>query len=572
MEAGGMQNMYVRKPSRKLVLAICLATAVVLAISGIGYSATPRATDFPRFIPVVSGRNGAVAAPSSAATSVGLKVLMDGGNAIDAAVSAAATATVSEFMASGIGGHGIMVMYWAKTGEVKVLDWGGFLPHAFTLDQFGTPATPPPETSVLDTIFPGTLAGWAEALKSYGTISLSDALQPAIEYAEEGIAVNPWIANSAEDYAIDTLKDAFPELVEICMPEGRMPKVGDILKFPDLAQTYKLIAEKGPDVFYKGELGDKVVSYLNENGSRFTKEEFANYKPIWRDTLSTTYRDEYEIFVAKNQNFTPVVLTMFNIWENFDLRNMGIISPETLHLIIETSKIALADRTAYYGDPDFVDVPYDILTSKDYGKRMAQRIDMKKAAPDMPGELKSGESTTNIAVVDKDHNMVLITQTLGDFFGSRHVVPGTGIILNNEGLFFDFEPVNGPNYPAPGKRVENQMGGVIVLKNGKVWGGMGTPGGTQIPLIMAQVFMRMIDHDLKIQDAIEVPRTRYRGNQNVQIEKAVPWETIEQLWQMGHRVTNPSYLCGISGVWVDPDTGVMEAGAEPSRNYWRGAY
>jgi gamma-glutamyltranspeptidase/glutathione hydrolase len=564
--------MGMNKSFRKAVLAICFALTITLALSGIGYSRTPRATDFPRFIPVVSGRNGAVAAPSSAATSVGLKVLMDGGNAIDAAVSAAATATVSEFMASGIGGHGIMVMYWAETGEVKVLDWGGFLPHALTMDQYGTPPTPPPETSVLDTIFPGTLAGWAEALRSYGTISLSDALQPAIKYAEEGIPVNPWIADSVVDYAVDAYKDIFPELADVCLIDGRRPKVGEILKFPDLANTYRQIAEHGPDLFYKGELGDKIVSYLNENGSRFTKEEFETYKPIWRDTLSTTYHDEYEIFVAKNQNFSPVILTMFNIWENFDLRNMGIISPETLHVIIETSKIALADRTAYYGDPDFVDVPYDILTSKDYGRRMAARIDMTKAAPDRPGDLNTGESTTNIAVVDKDHNMVLITQTLGDFFGCMHVVPGTGIILNNEGLFFDFVPVDGPNYPAPGKRVENQMGGVIALKNGKVWAGMGCPGGTQIPLIMAQVLMRMIDHDLRIQDAIEVPRTRYRGNGQVQIEKAVPWETIEQLWRMGHYVTNPSYLCGISGVWVDPETGVMEAGAEPSRNYTRGAY
>ena len=196
--------------------------------------------------------------PSSAATSVGLKVLMDGGNAIDAAVSAAATATVSEFMASGIGGHGIMVMYWAETGEVKVLDWGGFLPHALTMDQYGTPPTPPPETSVLDTIFPGTLAGWAEALRSYGTISLSDALQPAIKYAEEGIPVNPWIADSVVDYAVDAYKDIFPELADVCLIDGRRPKVGEILKFPD--GEYLWANHKDPNL-YK-EVGDKMVNYL----------------------------------------------------------------------------------------------------------------------------------------------------------------------------------------------------------------------------------------------------------------------------------------------------------------------
>lgn len=500
----------------------------------------PRASN--KTIPVVSGRNGVVVSESSVAPSLGLKVLMDGGNAIDAAITTAAALTVADFTMCGIGGHGTMMMYWAETGEVKCLDFGGYLPSKFSIDQYGTPPNPPPLRDPKSSILPGTLAGWAEALDKYGTISLAEALSPAIKLAEEGFVLNP-----CEQERIDRIHDLtplFPEGAKLWMPGGRVPKVGQTLKFTDLANTYKLIAEEGPDVFYKGELGDKIVQYMNENGSRFTKEDFANYKPIWRDTLSNTYRDHYEVFVPKNQNFSPVILTMLNIWENFNMRGMGVLSPETIHLIIEANKVALADRTAYYGDPDFSEVPYEILTSKAYAKRIAEGISMDKASPEKPGNIEGleGSCTTNLAVVDKDHNVVCITQTIGSAFGSMHVVPGTGITLNNEGQFFDLEPINGPNYPEAGKRVENQMGAAIVLKDGKIWLGVGAPGGTRIPPNIALLIRSMIDHDFRIQEAIEVPRITYIGNGITEIERGIPWEVQEELWKMGHYFQEPSVM------------------------------
>ena len=264
---------------------------------------------------------------------------------------------------------------------------------------------------------------------------------------------------------------------------------------------------------------------------------------------------------------------MLNIWENFDMKGLGLLSADDIHVVAEASKVALADRTAYYGDPAFTEIPYEILTSKAYAKRIAERIDMQKASPEKPGAIEESEgSTTNIAVVDKDNNACLITQTLGSSLGCMHVVPGTGITLNNEGKYFDLEPLDGPNYPAGGKKVENQMGPAIVLKDGKIHMGVGTPGGTKIPLIIAQVIMRMIDHGFRIQDAIELPRIRYVGRGTVQIEKGVPWEVLERLWQMGHYIQVPTGLCGVSGFVIDPESGVIEAGAEPSRNYTRVAY
>ena len=552
----------------KTVFLVVLLTSVMGILAGTGMA---QQKHHYWQIPVVNGTHGAVASGSPIASQMGLKVLMDGGNAVDAAVTTATMLSVGDSNMCGIGGHGIMMLYWAKTGEVKCLDWGGFLPHKFTVDQWGTPPEIPtrdPQCSIL----PGTLAGWAEALDKYGTISLAKALEPAIKYAEEGVPLIPTLAVYTENRA-DLIK-VFPELAKIYMPGGRVPKMGDMLKFKDLANTYRKIAKEGPEVFYKGELGDRIVKYLNEHGSRFTKEEFANYKPIWRDTLSTAYRDRYEVFVPKNQNFSPTILTMLNIWENFDMKSLGLLSPETIHLVIEAMKIALADRTAYYGDPAFTEIPYEILTSKAYAKRLVQeRIDMQKASPDKPGEIEGLEgATTNLAVVDKDHNVCCITQTLGSGFGCCHVVPGTGIILNNEGQFFDLEPVGGPNYPGAGKRVENQMGPAIVLKDGKIFMGVGTPGGTMIPLAIAEVIMRAIDYDLGIQEAIEVPRIRYRGKGIAQLEEGIPWEVREKLWQMGHYIQDATSICRVTAVTVDPESGIVEGGADSDGNCIAVAY
>jgi gamma-glutamyltranspeptidase/glutathione hydrolase len=329
----------------------------------------------------VTGVHGAVACAGSVAPSVGLKVLMDDGNAIDAAIATEATVTVTTSYMCGIGGHGTMVVYWAETGEVMALDFGTGVPKAFDVSRWGTPLTYPAETDVANTVLLATLAGWAEALDKLGTTTLAEALQPAIPHAEDGIPVNSAFVHFMSWYD-DLILNAFPKAAKMFMPKGRAPKEGEILKFPDLAATYRLIAEKGPDVFYKGGLGDKVLAYLNEQGSMFTKEEFVNYKPIWREVLSTTYRDEYEVSVIENQDFSPVILTMFNIWENFDMQNIGAVSADELHLILETGKAVLPHKAAYYGDPDFDDVPYDILTSKEYAAKCAAEIDMSVAGPE----------------------------------------------------------------------------------------------------------------------------------------------------------------------------------------------
>ena len=567
-----------------IAVLVCLISVSCLTSTSSGAADAPKAdTEFIfqkaayRPVHINMGSNGGVAAGGPMGPSVGVKVLMDGGNAIDAAVTAAVMSTVTQYSMNNIGGHGGMTVYLAATKEVKFLNWGGGLPKAFHISDWGNPPVEPPSRSVANTVLPGTLKGWEVALKTYGTISLADALAPAIEYAEKGFPVYPALARHMASVADEV--ELYPEFRDLIYPNGRPPREGEILKFPDLANTYKRIAREGTGIFYGGDLGQKIVSFLNEHGSRFTIEEFANYEPWWDDMLKTTYRGEYEIYAPKNQNFTPVVLEMFNMWENFDLPKMHPLAADTLHILGEVHKIALADRV-YYGDPAFSNIPYNTLVSKEYGNAAASLIKMNKVLPDLPagdqlGMLTSAlamdsersslyrSTTTSIGAVDKWGNVVLITQTIGAGHGSMHVVPGTGIILNNEGVYFDLHPTNGPNYPGPAKKVENQMGGVMVLKGGKFYAGAATPTGWQIPLQIAEVLQRMVDYNLNPQEAIELPRYSYRGSGRLMVEPDVHEKVRNDLASRGHNVITGFPTFGMVAIKIDPVTDARQLAGDP---------
>ena len=321
-------------------------------------------------MPIVSGMNGMVATASPLASAVGLRVLMEGGNAVDAAIAAGSILSLDEPYFSGIGGHGIMMLHRASTGETECLDFGGFAPRGFTIDQWGTPPAYDVR-NICSAIFPATLAGWAEALDRYGSWSLAEVLQPTIDYAEAGIPMRPVVHNFIAGVAEDAR--AFPEFARIFLPGGRVPEVGQIVKYQDLANTFRQIASEGAEVFYNGELADRIVGYFNEQGARFSREEFADYAPRWCGTMDTTYRGDYQVIVPKCQVCSPVILTQLNIWDRFDLKAMRHLTPESLHLGIEAAKIAFADRRTYCGDADFTEVPYQRLASRSYAKALAVR-------------------------------------------------------------------------------------------------------------------------------------------------------------------------------------------------------
>lgn len=508
------------------------------------------------------GRNGMVACTSPLAAMMGVRILAEGGNAFDAAVVTAAMLTVELPEMCGIGGHGIATIYDAKAGKVRCLDFGGQLPAAFSIDQWGDPPVKP-EFTVLPTILPGTLKGWATLLEEYGTISLAKALEPAIFYAENGVAAKPDLINFM-NFFDEELFALHPELAKYMMPQGRFPKPGEVLKRPELADTYRLIARRGPDVFYKGELGDKIIAFLNENGSRFTKREFAEYKPRWREVISSTYRGRYEVFVPKAQVASPVILTLLNMWENFDLSSLGHYTPDYLHIMLESAKTAFADRRTYYGDPAFTRIPYDTLVSKEYGRQLAERIDMNRASAGLePGDVSKlgGGHTTHLVVVDRWGNIVSLTQTLGFLWGSWHVVPGTGITLNNEGMYFDLEPPNGPNYPMANKLSQHDMSPTIIFKDGKPFMTLGTPGGEAITQIIPQVISNVIDFGMPVQKAVDAPRVGHIEGLWVQFE-GLSQETERDLRRRGHDLDGWSIRGYINCIMIDHETGTLWGGAD----------
>lgn len=527
-------------------------------------------------MPAVAGTRGVVASASPLASVQGLKVLMDGGNAVDAAIATAAVLGLDEPYFSGIGGHGILMLHLAGSGEVKCLDFGGFAPHEFTIDQWGTPPAYR-NGDVVSSVFPGTLAGWAEVLEQHGTLSLAETLQPAIGYARAGVPARPVVIDFIAGVH-DRMK-TFPELARIFLPEGRIPRAGEVIGHEDLARTFEQIAEHGAAHFYRGPLADEIVRYFNANGARFTKREFADYRPRWRDTLATTYRDGYRVIVPKCQVCAPNILTQLNIWESFDLAALGPLTPEALHLGIEAAKIAFADRKTYCGDPDFSAVPYGQLISKAYGAALAGRIDLDRAAPERPGAAPDdgrGGGTTHLTVVDKDRNAVAMTLTLGPDFGSMHVVPGTGIILNNEGVFFDLEPPGGPNYPAAGKLVQHDMSPTMVLKDDRLFLALGSPGAQGITQTIPQVISKIVDHGLDVQGAIESDRYRYYGAGRVRLGEGIPGEVLEKLRAKGHEILPPGappiWAGGFHAVMVDCTTGTLTGGADPRRGGLAVAY
>lgn len=520
-------------------------------------------------MPAICGKNGMVASASPLASAVGLKVLMDGGNAMDAAITTASMLSVDEPYFSGIGGHGIMTLYWAANGAIECLDFGGGMPQGFTIDQWGEPPAYP-SRDVSSAIFPATLAGWAQALEKYGTLSLAETLQPVIHYAETGVAVRPVV----RDFIDRIFEDAkqFPEFAKIFLPRGRVPAVGETLVYEDLAKTLRAIANEGVSLFYRGELAERMVSYLNAHGSRFTREEFASYEPRWRETIRTTYRDEYEIIVPKCQVCAVNILTQLNVWEHFDLKNSGLCTPDSLHVGIESAKMAFADRKNYCGDPDFSEVPYERLAAKAYAQDLAARITMEQVCPERPGDIRQRTNkggTTHLTVVDRDGNAVAITQTIGPDFGCLHVIPGTGVILNNEGVYFDLDPVDGPNYPQAGKLSQHDMSPTLVLRDGKLVLALGTPGAIGITQTIPQVISNVIDHGLDIQTAIDADRYRYYGNGEVRLGEGISNDVRDALAARGHRLLPPSatpmWAGGFNAVAGDPVNGTLTGGADPRR-------
>lgn len=525
--------------------------------------------------PVVMGARGMVTSAHPLASLAGLRMLMQGGNAVDAAVATAAALNVCEPYMSGLGGDGYLLLYTAKDRTLRALDYVGRSPHAATLDAFAGPADK--ERGIKSPLVPGSPGGWLTALETYGTLDRQTVFTPALEYAERGVPIT--LKNHL--FFTEGAGRLNPEARATFLPSGTAPAPGTILKQPHLAATYRALIEGGQEAFYRGPLGERIVRFVQERGGLLTMRDLHDFTPEWQETVGTTYRG-YEIRTVRPPCSGFQYLETLNILEGFDLAAAGQNSARTLHLLAEAMKLAVADRIAYAARPD---APLAGLLSKEYAERRRALIDPDRARPSegerfgeaaVAGAIRAGtpgdyshECTTHFDVVDSEGNAVSVTQSIGAFFGSGVMAGDTGIMLNNFVYWFDLHP-DSPNVLGPHQKIEMCMAPAAVFHDGNLFMVIGTPGSFGILETTPQMLSNVLDHGYSVQAAIEAPRFRTYAGTTLDIEARVPDAVRAELTRLGHdvRVVDAwsPVVGGGQGIMLDPESGARLGGADPRRD------
>jgi gamma-glutamyltranspeptidase/glutathione hydrolase len=560
--------------------------------------------------PVIRGRHAAVASMKAEATEAARRILDGGGNAFDAAVGGQAALAVTDFSLNGIGSDAVLLIYNAKDKKVYSVNAEPRAPKLATIEwyQKNNDGKIPQSDGLLSGGIPGVVDAWYTLLDRWGTMSFEQVLQPAIDLAENGFPLSEYGAS----YIAETKKILkYPTTVKIYMPNGRPPKAGEILKNPVLARTLKKLVEaektnqsKGRhealkaarDRFYKGDIAKEFAAFSEANGGLFRYEDFAEYTAEVESPVSIHYRG-YQIYKNPSSSQGPTELIALNLLEGYDLKGMGLNSPDYLHTSAEAVKLAMGDREKYLGDMDYIKIPYDGLLSKDYARERRKLIDPAKASLDLrPGspekfadsspldrpvhEVLDGDArhdgdTSYIAVVDKDRNMVSFEPSLHDLFGTGVVMGNTGLIFNCRGDYYSL--VRGEaNALEPGKRPRSTLQSTLIMKDGQPYAILGSPGGDDQVIRTIQTLINMIDFGMNIQQAIEAPRwssrafpaspfphTMHPGD--LAVESRIPESTRQALISRGHklRVDPPWSLGSNAGLVLDMKTGILSAGADP---------
>ncbi|MBP6819985.1 MAG: gamma-glutamyltransferase [Acidobacteria bacterium] len=506
--------------------------------------------------------NGMVATSQPLASAAGLRILQQGGNAVDAAVAAAAVLCVVEPMMVSPGGDLFALVWDAKKKELKALNASGRSPKAASIEEMkkrGFTKTPP--DGIHSVTVPGAVDGWAKLLERYGTMKLSQVLQPAIDYAERGFPVTDVIAGDW-DNAIQYKANA--DFAATFLPNGKPLAAGEIFTNKNLANTLKLVAAKGRDVFYTGEIGQKILKFAQAQGGLHTAQDFANHTSNWLDPISTTYRG-HTVYELPPNNQGLAVLEMLNILEGYDVKSLGHNSAEYLHLLVEAKKLAYADRAWHIADPAFYKAPLEKLLSKEYAAELRRKIDAGKAGSDTPPSSRGGEDTVYLTVVDKDHNAVSFIQSIFSAFGSGLVAGDTGVVLHNRGAGFSFDP-NNPNKLEGGKRPFHTLIPGMVFRDGKPWLTFGLMGGDMQAQGHAQVLLNLIDFGMDVQQAGEQARFRHFES-GLALESAIGSDVRKLLEAKGHKLTiAPGMFGGYQAIVIDPKTGALFGGSDPRKD------
>lgn len=597
--------------SSRVTRAIGLALLVVVGMLLAG----PSLADWPEETPGVSGvtlpetaqgqppswtgkafRQGVVAVAHPLAAEAGAQALEKGGNAFDAAAAIQFALNVVEPQFSGIGGGGFMVIHLAKSKETFALECREKAPAAATPDMFVPTSS---QTNGLAVGVPGTLMCLSTALENWGTTSLAEAVQPAIKLAEEGFHINRFLAADIQS----SRTNIQPETRAVFRPNGVPLREGDLLVQPDLAKTFRLIAEQGPDVFYRGEIAPNIVEAQQRcqicpaGRGRMTVEDLAAYDVNIRPLITVNYRGYTLASMSPPSSGGLTIGQMLTMLERFPLgdaaQGFGFGETKTLHVMIEAMRLAFADRAWWMGDEDFVPVPKAGLLNDQYvALRSAMISETSRMATPQKGDPWAFEAfaprrtllaanyeqpdsghTTHFAVVDKHGNIVSYTTTIEAGWGTGIMVPGYGFLLNNELTDFNTTPQFNPATGNPGandvasnKRPRSSMSPSILLKDGVPIAAFGSPGGATIINSVFQIALNLIDHGMTIQEAIDAPRISVTSaTGSVSREAGFSSEAIAGLTALGHPVSGPTSIGSVQAVVIDLQTGKQYGGADSRR-------
>ena len=515
---------------------------------------------------IARAEHGMVASSQPLASFVGLEILKRGGNAVDAAIAMAAMLNVTEPMMTGIGGDAFMLVYSAKTKELKGLNASGRAPRALNLDHFTRRGIKTmPDTGMEPITVPGAFDGWVSLLEKYGTMKLADLLQPAIEYAENGF---PVMEKTAADWAEQVAKLKKTEAAASnYLVEGRAPRAGETFRQKNLARTLRLLARGGRDAFYRGEIARAIVDYCQKNGGFLTMQDFAEHKSEWVEPVSTTYRG-YAVYECPPNGQGLTALLALNILEGFDLAKTADRPDLFYHTVIEAMKLAFADRDRYIADPAFARVPVAELLSKDYAAKRRKLINPDRAIESAePGQVHNGSDTTYFTIVDKDRNAVSFINSLYESFGSGICAGDTGVMLHDRGAGFSLDPTH-PNRIEPGKRPFHTIIPAMVMKDGRLLISFGVMGGAIQPQGHVQVLVNLIDRRMNLQQAIEAARFRYLSGKRVIMEDEMTDAVINRLIERGHERASGRGLSmgGGQAIMIDPVTGTLMGASDPRKD------
>lgn len=565
-------NFHNHCPHLKRLMFSFAYLVLLLTLLPFSASSEPVQTRAQIHTPVTAG-SGMVVSDNELATAAGIKVLEEGGNAVDAAVTMGFVLAVTYPRAGNLGGGGFMLISLSgSSGEVIALDYREKAPLSSDRDMFldkdGRVNNEKSRNSVYSSGVPGTVAGLALALEKYGTITLKRAIKPALEYARNGFKVTHNMRDSLIS-ARERLSGSEESMSVFFKKDGEPYNTGEIFRQHDLAWSLEQISENGPDAFYKGEIADMISGFMEKSGGIITKKDLKRYNPEIREPVKGEYRG-YTVYSMPPPSSGGIhLIQMLNILEKYPLASFGRNSARYLNILTEVMKLAYADRSRYLGDSDFVDVPVSKLISDEYSSSLMEKVNTKSATPSSnikPGNpFVSDESpdTTHFSVMDKHGNAVANTYTLNFSYGSGITIPGTGILLNNE--MDDFSSLPGVpnaygliggefNSIQPEKRMLSSMTPTIVMKNDSPFIVTGAAGGSRIITTVLQILLNVIDHSLNIAESTAAPRVHHQWlPDKTYVENGISPDTVSLLEQMGHNVSSDRTIGTANSVMRDKD-------------------